>query len=204
MSSLAQSPPFDETAMLRNTFHGLPSPSSLPTGSESIACVGLSWQLVSSVLTLIIGCQWHPTIFLRWKAAYTVASDPCNQRTPNGLGGQEQKSKVHALQEHNPCRPSQVVFKSPVLGPQKDRRLNQTGPKKDRIATAVWALLWSVQLRLHEFEGNAKTGPRPVATGFIEDWSYVSVHRVNSMQISIPVYLWEYMVVFNILYVTYT
>ena len=97
-----------------------------------------------------------------------------------------------------------IVFKSLVLGPQKDRRLNRTGPKKDQTAVVVRALWWSVWLRLHEFEGNAKTGPRPVATGFIEDQSYVSVHRENSMQISIPVYLWEYMVVFNILYVTYT
>ena len=33
-----------------------------------------------------------------------------------------------------------LVFKSPVLGPQKDRRPNWTGPKKDRTAVAVQAL----------------------------------------------------------------
>ena len=68
----------------------------------------------------------------------------------------------------------------------------------------VQAPCGSVWLQLHEFEGNVKTGPRLVATSFIEDWSYVSVHREDSTQISIPVYLWECMVVFNILYVTYT
>ena len=55
-----------------------------------------------------------------------------------------------------------IVFKSPVLGPQKDRRPNWTGPKKDRTVVAVQALWWSVRLWLPGFWKIWKTGPRPV------------------------------------------
>ena len=39
-----------------------------------------------------------------------------------------------------PNKWSGIVFKSLVLGLQKDHRLNRTGPKKDRTAVAVQAL----------------------------------------------------------------
>ena len=58
------------------------------------------------------------------------------------------------------CWLAYLVFKSPVLGPQKDRRPNWTGPKKDRTAVAVKALWWLVQFRLPGFWEIGKTGPR--------------------------------------------
>ena len=84
----------------------------------------------------------------------------------SGKAGVEQKNLTYMLV-------LALVFKSLVLGPQKDRRPNWTGPKKDRTAVAVQALWWSVQLRLPGFWEIWKTSPRPVATGLLEDRSKV-------------------------------
>ena len=65
------------------------------------------------------------------------------------------------------CPYQALVFKSPVLGPQKDRQPNWTGLKKDRTAVAVQALWWLIGLRLPGFWEIWKTGPRPVATGLL-------------------------------------
>ena len=82
------------------------------------------------------GCMHGVTYGYRSLASELVGESPFSIMSPSRLSVNNPPCQMHVGSGGG----LRLVFKSPVLGPQKDRRPNWTGPKKDRTAVAVQAL----------------------------------------------------------------